>query len=104
MKLVSFSVSTVVGETVRIGALIEDDRIVDLNMGYARYLKEGGTTGRPYEVAAGIMPTDMVEFFKGGKLSREEVEKCVNFVLDRLEKDNPSMGLKEKKSYFSWRR
>ncbi len=82
MKLVSFSVATVVGEIVRLGTLLEDSRIVDLNLAYVSYLTENGTTGRPYEVATGIMPPDMVEFFKGGKLSQEATGKIRMIILN----------------------
>ena len=91
MKLVSFSVATVFGETVRIGALVEDG-IVDLNLAYASYLDESGTTGRPYEVATGIMPPDMVEFFKGGELSKDSAKQVIDFVQDRLDKRQPMSG------------
>ena len=96
MKLVSFSVATVFGETVRVGALVEDS-IVDLNLAYAGYLTESGTTGRPYEVANGIMPPDMVEFFKGGELSRDSAGQVINFVRDRLDKRQPINGPKGEK-------
>jgi len=94
--LVSFSVTTVVGEIVRIGTLIEN-RIVDLNLAFTSYLAESGTTGRPYEVATGIMPPDMVEFFKGGKLTDETAKQVITFVHDRLEKQQPVNGPKGEK-------
>jgi 2-keto-4-pentenoate hydratase/2-oxohepta-3-ene-1,7-dioic acid hydratase in catechol pathway len=97
MKLVSFSVATVVGEIVRLGTLLEDSRIVDLNLAFTSYLTESGTTGRPYEVATGIMPPDMVEFFKGGKLTTETAEQVITFVSDRLEKQQPVNGPKGEK-------
>jgi 2-keto-4-pentenoate hydratase/2-oxohepta-3-ene-1,7-dioic acid hydratase in catechol pathway len=100
MKLVTYSVTTVVGETVRTGALLEDSRIVDLNLAYAGYLTESGTTGRPYEVAAGIMPPDMVAFFKGGKLSQGEAGKTIKFVLDCLGKGQSINGPKGEKIIY----
>ena len=44
MKLVSYRLTTALGEYVRIGALVGDS-IVDLNLAYARYLSESGSTG-----------------------------------------------------------
>ena len=37
MKLVTFEVSTDTGRVERIGALVDEDRIIDLNAGYALY-------------------------------------------------------------------
>ena len=100
MKLVSFSVATVIGETVRIGALIEERIIVDLNLAFVSYLTESGTTGRAYEVATGIMPPDMVAFFKGGKLSYETAEQVLTFVQNLLEKGQSINGPKGEKIVY----
>ena len=40
MKLVTYQVSTVIGVFERIGALLGEERIIDLNTGYVCYLRE----------------------------------------------------------------
>ena len=47
MKLVSYRVTTLLGKAARIGALVENS-VIDLNLAYAGYLSEKGTTGSPY--------------------------------------------------------
>jgi len=79
MKLVSYQIDTLLGAQVRIGALVEAG-IIDLNLAYTKYLSESGSTGRPYEVAVGLIPPDMIEFFKGGKLAREAADQAIGFV------------------------
>jgi hypothetical protein len=51
MKLVTFGVPTPVGQIQRIGA-IHQDQIIDLNMGYTRYLADKYGNNVAYEVAA----------------------------------------------------
>ena len=91
MRLVTFSISTVVGEFLRIGAL-RKDKVVDLSMAYVRYLDQERTTGRPYEVAQAILPPDMVEFLKGGRLSMEAAKRVMDFVGGSLDRGEPVLG------------
>ena len=100
MKLVSYIIPTVMGEVVRIGAVLENN-IVDLNLVYAGYLDEKGMTGRPYEVAAAIMPPDMVAFFKGGKLTKKAAEDMIDFASERLRKERSISGPQGEKAMFS---
>jgi len=99
MKLVSYRISTVIGEFVRIGVWVEN-WIVDLNLAYVKYLSERGNTGRPYEVAAGLIPPDMVEFFKGGKLAKETAEETTEFVYERLNRGESIVGPKGEKVIY----
>ena len=55
MKLVSFSVATPLGFQTRIG-VISGESIIDLNSAYAALLTEEKKTGKPYELAAAILP------------------------------------------------
>ena len=79
VKLVTFEVATAVGLVHRIG-VIEGQRIVDLNMGYARYLSDKQGTRRAYEVASTVLPADMTAFFCGGIEAREAAEVTVEYV------------------------
>jgi len=78
MKLVTFEVSTPVGPIRRIGA-IQQDRIVDLNMGYTRYLAE--KYGTPaYELAAAILPPDMIGFLRRGEEGKDRAALTLDYV------------------------
>ena len=99
MKLVTFSVTTILGESVRIGALVKD-KVVDLTMAYVRYLDEKRTTGRPYEIAEAILPPDMVEFLKGGKLSMETAKRVIDFAAKNLDSGEPVSGPRGERIVF----
>jgi 2-keto-4-pentenoate hydratase/2-oxohepta-3-ene-1,7-dioic acid hydratase in catechol pathway len=79
MKLVTFVVSTPVGQTQRIGAT-RQNRIVDLNMGYTRYLADKHGDGEAYELAAAMLPPDMILFFRRGKQGIDEAELTIDYV------------------------
>jgi 2-keto-4-pentenoate hydratase/2-oxohepta-3-ene-1,7-dioic acid hydratase in catechol pathway len=79
MKLVTFVVSTPVGQIQRIGA-IHQDRISDLNMGYARYLADKYGSSEAYELASAILPTDMIGFFRRGEEGKEKAELTIDYV------------------------
>lgn len=85
MKLVTFEVSTAIGPVQRTGALSQD-RVIDLNMGYTRYLKEARGSGRAYELAAALLPPDMIDLFRAGKEGREAAEVTIEYVAKELAK------------------
>jgi 2-keto-4-pentenoate hydratase/2-oxohepta-3-ene-1,7-dioic acid hydratase in catechol pathway len=99
MKLVSYSISTLYGEFVRIGALIEK-RIVDLNWTYAKYLSDTGTTGNPYEIANAIVPPDMIEFLRAGQIANEAARTVIDVVLDNFQNE-PMFGPKGEKTVYT---
>ncbi len=74
MKLVVFSPK-------RLGALIEDDSIVDLNLAYAAYLSQKGVS-RPYAHACTEVPSDLLAFIEEGDAGLRAAEKAVSFVQD----------------------
>lgn len=76
------------GELVRIGALL-GNRVVDLNLAYVRYLSESGSTGSPYALARAIMPPDMIEFFKVGKMAKEAAQRAIDSVRGCLQGEPP---------------
>jgi len=79
MKLVTFGVSTPVGQIQRIGA-IHQNKIIELNMGYTRYLADKHGTSQSYELAAAMLPPDMVAFFRRGKEGKDEAELTIDYV------------------------
>jgi 2-keto-4-pentenoate hydratase/2-oxohepta-3-ene-1,7-dioic acid hydratase in catechol pathway len=87
MKLVTFVVSTPIGQIQRIGA-IRQNKIIDLNMGYARYLADNRGDGRAYELAAATLPSDMIAFFRIGGEGRDAAELTVDYVAKYRSKGN----------------
>jgi 2-keto-4-pentenoate hydratase/2-oxohepta-3-ene-1,7-dioic acid hydratase in catechol pathway len=79
MKLVTFGVYTPVGEIRRIGALHEN-RIIDLNMGYARYLAEKHGNMEAYELASAMLPPDMIAFFRRGNEGKEKARLTLDYL------------------------
>ena len=80
MKLVTFEINSLLGPQNRIGAIV-DNMVVDLNLAFTAHLEKLGRTARPYEIANAIIPTDMVEYFRGGALSSEAASEALNFVV-----------------------
>lgn len=81
MKLVTFGVPTPVGHIRRIGALLQDS-IIDLNMGYARYLTEKHGKGQAYALAAASFPADMIAFFRLGEEGLDRARTTIDYVAE----------------------
>ena len=79
MKLVTFGVSKPGGQIQRIGA-IRQDKVIDLNMGYTRYLTDKYGNIQAYELAAAIIPPDMIAFFRRGNEGKAEAEMTIDYV------------------------
>lgn len=86
MKLVTFSIDTIIGTSTRIGALI-DNAVIDLNAAFAAMLNYTGETGRPQAIADAIVPADMLAFLQGGKLSMHRAIEALQFALSHPELD-----------------
>jgi 2-keto-4-pentenoate hydratase/2-oxohepta-3-ene-1,7-dioic acid hydratase in catechol pathway len=79
MKLVTFAFSTPVGRIQRIGA-IHQNKIIDLNMGYTRYLADKHGSSGAYELAAAILPPDMIAFLKRGEEGKGKAKLTIDYV------------------------
>jgi 2-keto-4-pentenoate hydratase/2-oxohepta-3-ene-1,7-dioic acid hydratase in catechol pathway len=79
MKLVTFEISNPLGPARRIGA-ISQDKIIDLNLGYARYLSDKKSNSRYYEMAAVVVPPDMVAFFRSGQEGLDAAQAAIDYV------------------------
>jgi len=79
MKLVTFVVCTPVGQIQRIGAT-HQNWIIDLNMGYTRYLADKHGNGEAYELAAAMLPPDMILFFRRGKQGIDKAGLTIDYV------------------------
>jgi 2-keto-4-pentenoate hydratase/2-oxohepta-3-ene-1,7-dioic acid hydratase in catechol pathway len=79
MKLVTFAVSTPVGQIQRIGA-IHQNKIIDLNMGYTRYLAEKHGNSEAYELAGATLPPDMIAFLRRGEGGKSRAKLTIDYV------------------------
>ena len=88
MKLVTFEVSTVLGPFLRIGAL-SNEKIIDLNLGYVCYLRKERLHPRAYELAAAMLPPDMITFLATGDDAIAAAQMTIQYVNDRMSVDLP---------------
>jgi 2-keto-4-pentenoate hydratase/2-oxohepta-3-ene-1,7-dioic acid hydratase in catechol pathway len=87
MKLVTFSVDTVIGGQQRLGALLdahEQGRIVDLTSAYAAYLTNRTDEPTPRALAQLRMPPDLIGWLRGRHKSREAAEQAMAYVREEL--------------------
>ena len=85
MKLVTFEISTPIGPVHRIGA-INGEKVIDLNLGYTRYVVDNGNSGQPYELAAAVIPPDMICFLRSGKQGMEAAAAAIDYVTKKRPK------------------
>jgi 2-keto-4-pentenoate hydratase/2-oxohepta-3-ene-1,7-dioic acid hydratase in catechol pathway len=78
MKLVTFENAA---RQSRVGAMIAQDRIVDLNMACALYLRDTGRETNIERAAAALVPPDMRALFAGGDASLDAARKALDYVL-----------------------
>jgi 2-keto-4-pentenoate hydratase/2-oxohepta-3-ene-1,7-dioic acid hydratase in catechol pathway len=98
MKLVTFGISTPIGEIQRIGA-IQQNKIIDLNMGYTRYLANKQGRIEAYELASALLPPDMIAFFRRGDEGKDKAKLTVDYVTDGRGTDSLSGPYGEKIIY-----
>lgn len=101
LKLVSYNVYTQIGVFERIGALVENKKIIDLNMGYTTYLNDVEKETKPYEIATVKIPPNMLSFLDGEEKSMEAAKKTVEYVKRFLEKEETITGPKGEKIVYS---
>ena len=79
MKLITFEDSV---RRSRVGALLADGRIVDLNSACALYLREVENESAFDRLADALVPPNMRELFGGGDTSLEAARKALDYVLE----------------------
>jgi 2-keto-4-pentenoate hydratase/2-oxohepta-3-ene-1,7-dioic acid hydratase in catechol pathway len=77
MKLVTFENAA---RQSRIGALIENNQIVDLHVACALYLREVENETIFYRMADALVPSDMRALFRGGDTSLEAARQALDYV------------------------
>ncbi|MDQ3653494.1 MAG: fumarylacetoacetate hydrolase family protein [Chloroflexota bacterium] len=87
MKLVSYEINTPLEPRVRIGALDDAGKIVDLELAHRRVLEDAGATDSAAErVAAALFPS-MVAFIQGGQMVLEAARHALQWTQDHGGKD-----------------
>jgi hypothetical protein len=79
MKLVTFGVPTQVGQIQRIGVM-HQNRVIDLNMGYTRYLADKDGNIQAYALAEAVLPPDMMAFLRRGEEGKGKAELVIDYV------------------------
>jgi 2-keto-4-pentenoate hydratase/2-oxohepta-3-ene-1,7-dioic acid hydratase in catechol pathway len=79
MKLATFGVPTPVGQIRRIGAVYRG-QIIDLNMGYTRYLADKRCDSVAYELAAAMLPPDMIALFRRGEEGKGRAKLTIDYL------------------------
>jgi 2-keto-4-pentenoate hydratase/2-oxohepta-3-ene-1,7-dioic acid hydratase in catechol pathway len=79
MKLVTFAFNGALGAQRRLGAVLDEQRIVDLTSAYATYLAQRTDEPTPRELAALRTPPDMLGFLRAQHKGREAAEQALAF-------------------------
>ena len=101
MKLVTFQINTPLGPMQRIGALLNETKIVDLTSGYAAYLTEAGKETRLYEAVDLRLPPDMIGYLKGGELSKQAAKQTLDYASQLLKKKKELTGPQGEKVIYT---
>jgi 2-keto-4-pentenoate hydratase/2-oxohepta-3-ene-1,7-dioic acid hydratase in catechol pathway len=78
MRLVTFENAA---KQSRIGALADDERIVDLNSACALYLRDVEAESAFYRLADALVPPNMRQLFEGGDTSLEAAHKALEYAV-----------------------
>lgn len=83
MRLCTFEVGGPLGPVRRVGMLTAGGPIVDLNLAYELLLAERDAQPRSRELAAAIVPPEMVAFIENGRLARRAVDDALAYLGSR---------------------
>jgi 2-keto-4-pentenoate hydratase/2-oxohepta-3-ene-1,7-dioic acid hydratase in catechol pathway len=86
MKLATFQVDTVVGRVQRLGAVVNECMLIDLNAAYHWLLDQAGEA-QPKRLADVILPADMLAFIEMGPRALE----AARLVLERFQPGVPAV-------------
>src|SRR2546421_9243238 len=78
MRLVTFETPTA---PARIGAVSDNDSILDLNTACALYLRDVEGESAYYRLADALVPPDMRALFRGGDTSLEAAHKAFDYAI-----------------------
>jgi len=94
MKLVTFKFN---GQ-LKIGAVLQDNYVLDLQRAYALYLAKEEQDLQADGMAQALIPGDMVEFLRGGQLAQEAAQKAYDYA---KEQEHSLLGINEEWLFYS---
>ena len=84
MKLVCFN------HPPRIGAVVDGDHVIDLNLAYAAYADQEERDLRPYAKADAFLPANLAEFLTAGQSAIDAAKRVIAYVEANPSVDGPS--------------
>jgi 2-keto-4-pentenoate hydratase/2-oxohepta-3-ene-1,7-dioic acid hydratase in catechol pathway len=78
MKLVTFELNAPTGKLTRLGLMVDDRKIIDLNLAYAGLLSKKQEKGFAHRLANAILPPDMIGYFQSGDWGRDALDAVHN--------------------------
>lgn len=92
MKLVSFTLDTLLGSETRIGAIDPEGQIVDLEIAYRRSLEASGVTeAAARRISSSVIPSSMVGFIEGAGTALAAAEQALAWSRSQ---EKPDAGLR----------
>lgn len=87
MKLLIFTVKSSYPQISRLGALHNNDTVIDLAASYRAWLlaNELCDNNQIYKLSELLLPNDMTKFLEGGKLSLEAANEAFSFAISKEE-------------------
>ncbi len=86
MRLITFEDSV---RRRRIGAVANDERVIDLNSACALYLRDVESENAFYRLAEALVPPNMLALFQGGDTSLEAARKAFDYAQQNGEAPGP---------------
>jgi acylpyruvate hydrolase len=94
MKLVTFEPLGQYMRVDRVGALLDEKRVVDLNFAYALYLGHEKSELKPYELASVFLPPSMMEILSGWERSFEAAKQVMEYIKNMGHGAGQAVGLR----------
>jgi 2-keto-4-pentenoate hydratase/2-oxohepta-3-ene-1,7-dioic acid hydratase in catechol pathway len=93
MKLATFEPVEQYMCVERVGALLDDKRLVDLNFAYALYLGREKNEPKPYELASVFLPPTMIGILGSWEPSFEAARQTVLYIKSMVDSASKPVGL-----------
>ena len=100
MKLVTFEISTRLGNQRRLGAWIEGGLIIDLNSACALNLSETMGKSAAYQLANTILPSDMLQFFEMGNAAKDAAQASLEYAQQQISGESDVRGINGEQIVF----
>lgn len=91
MRLIQYEITTKLGIFKRLGIQI-NEKIVDLNLAYVKYLSEETNEKEIYQLANFRIPPNMLDFLNGENVSYEIATTVKDYIVNYLKSDENIIG------------